>query len=70
MTISKPRIQEIENAKIMIAMTTKALHNSLINLASSSITRSGSVYKRLINSPTPISSKALAGKLFFYIDLY
>ena len=67
-TISRPINQDIEKERIKIATTTKALQISLISLASSSITLSGSLYNLFINSPTPISSKALAGRqsIFLY----
>ena len=65
--ISIPNIIEILNDIINTKTTTNALHNNLINLASNSITLSVSLYNLLINSPTPIFSNAIAGKLSIFL---
>ena len=65
--ISKKRIKEICRAITITTITTMALQINLVIFANNSITRSGSVYRRLINSPTPISSKATAGKLSIFL---
>ena len=61
--ISANKIQDTLIAITITTKTTTARQISRTILESNSITRSGSVYKRFIHSPTPISSKAIAGNL-------
>ena len=61
-TISSPNTTEDENATTSINIITNALHAIFINFLNKSITLSGSVVNLFINSPTPISSNAIAGK--------
>ena len=68
---STNNIQDICKANMITIITAIALHINLTILESNSMTLSGSVYNLLINSPTPISSNAIAGSLsiFWYKSL-
>ena len=67
--ISNPKSNENLKAIIKTITTINSLQNILTNLSINSITLVVSLTNRLINSPTPSSSKAIAdNSTFYYIN--